>query len=107
MRILLDENLPVDRAAELTGHEVSTVTGVGWQGIKNGELLRCAQGHFEVLITMDRNLEFQQNVAAFHVGILVLQAPSNRMVDLHPLVPAILAALKTARPAELRRIAAE
>ncbi len=107
MRILLDENLPVDLGTELTGHEVSTVTGLGWQGIKNGVLLRRAQGQFEVLITMDRNLEFQQNVAAFRVGILVLEASSNRIADLHPLVPAILAAPKTARLGELRRIGYE
>ncbi len=107
MRILLDENLPVDLGTELTDHEVSTVTSLGWQGIKYSDLLRRAQGQFELLITMDRNLEFQQNVAAFRVGILALEAPSNRMADLHPLVPAILAALKTARLGELRRIGYE
>ena len=62
MRVLLDENLPVDLAAELVGHQVTTVSGLGWQGIKNGELLQRAQGTFEVLVTMDRNLEFQQNI---------------------------------------------
>ncbi len=106
MRILLDENLPADLAAELAGHEVSTVTLLGWQGIKNSELLRRAQGRFEVLVTMDRNLEFQQNVGGFEVTILVLLAPSNRMVHLRPLVPAILTTLKTVRPGELRRLGA-
>ena len=56
MRVLLDENLPVDLAAELVSHEVTTVSGLGWQGIKNGELLKRAQGTFDVLVTMDRNL---------------------------------------------------
>ncbi len=106
MRILLDENLPADLAAELAGHEVSTVASVGWQGIKNSELLRRAQGRFEVLVTMDRNIEFQQNIPAFEVTILLLQEQSNRMVHLRPLVPAILTALKTARPGEFRRIGA-
>lgn len=106
MRILLDENLPADLAAELAGHEVSTVTRLGWQGIKNSELLRRAQGRFEVLLTMDRNLEFQQNIAGFEVTILVLLARSNRLVHLRPLVPAILTALKTVRPGELRRVGA-
>ena len=106
MRILLDENLPADLAAELVGHEVSTITPLGWQGIKNSELLRRARGRFEVLVTMDRNLEFQQNVAGFEVTILVLLARSNRMVHLRPLVPAILTALKTLRPGELRRVGA-
>ena len=106
MRILLDENLPADLAAELAGHEVATVTHLGWQGIKNSELLRRAQGRFDVLVTMDRNLEFQQNIAGFEVTILVLLAPSNRMVHLRPLVPAILTTLKTVRPGELRRVGA-
>ena len=106
MRILLDENLPADLAAELAGHEVATVTRLGWQGIKNSELLRRAQGRFDVLVTMDRNLEFQQNIAGFEVTILVLLAPSNRMVHLRPLVPAVLAALKTVRPGDLRRVGA-
>ena len=106
MRILLDENLPADLAAELAGHEVATVTRLGWQGIKNSELLRRAQGRFDVLVTMDRNLEFQQNIAGFEVTILVLWAPSNRMVHLRPLVPAILTTLKTVRPGELRRVGA-
>lgn len=106
MRILPDENLPADLAAELAGHEVATVTRLGWQGIKNSELLRRAQGRFDVLVTMDRNLEFQQNIAGFEVTILVLLAPSNRMVHLRPLVPAILTTLKTVRPGELRRVGA-
>jgi len=104
VRILLDENLPVELAVELTGHEVTTVTGLGWQGIKNSELLRRAQGRFEVLVTMDRNLERQQNIPGFEAAILVLVAHSNRMVHLRRLVPAILAALKTVRPGELRRV---
>jgi hypothetical protein len=104
VRILLDENLPVDLAAELAGHEVTTVTGLGWQGIKNSELMRRAQGRFDALVTMDRNLEFQQNIAEFRVSILVLLAPSNRMVHLRPHVPGILKALKTVQPGELRRV---
>ncbi|MBI1984264.1 MAG: DUF5615 family PIN-like protein [Acidobacteria bacterium] len=106
MRILLDENLPADLAAELAGHEVATVTHLGWQGIKNSELLRRAQGRFEVLVTMDRNLEFQQNITEFEVSVLVLLAHSNRMADLRPLVPAILRELKIVLPGELRRVGA-
>ncbi len=106
MRILLDENLPVDLAAELAGHEVSTVTALGWKGIKNSELLRRAQGRFDVLLAMDRNLEFQQNIAEFELAIVLLQANSNRMVHLRPLVPVILVALKSLRAGELRRVGA-
>jgi hypothetical protein len=106
LRILLDENLPVDLAAELVGHEVATVVGLGWQGIKNGDLLHRAQEHFEVLVTMDRNLEFQQDVKGFELSILLVLAHSNRMVHLRPLVPAILKAIETGRPGELRRVGA-
>ena len=102
----LDENLPVDLAAELAVHEVATVTGPGWQGIKNSELLHRAQGSFEVLVTMDRNLEFQQNIAGLELSILLVLAHSNRMVHLRPLVPAILETIEAIRPGELRRIGA-
>ena len=104
MRILLDENLPVDLAAEFAGHKVSTVTAQGWRGIKNSQLLRRAQGQFDVLLTKDRNLEFQQKIAEFDLAILLLQANSNRMVYLRPLVTGILAALKSIRAGELRRV---
>jgi hypothetical protein len=104
VRVLLDENLPVDLAAELTGHEATSVTRLGWQGIRNSELLRRTQGRFDALLTMDSNLEFQQNIARFDLAVLVLVAPSNRMVHLRPLVPGILKALETLRPGELRSI---
>ena len=104
MRVLLDENLPVGLSAELEGQEVATVTSLGWTGIKNGELLSRAQGSFDVLVTMDRNLNFQQNIAEFELGILLVIAHSNRMEHLRPLVPAILEANDTLRLGELRRI---
>jgi hypothetical protein len=106
VRILLDENLPVDLAAELAGHEVATVTGMGWQGIRNSDLLRRAQGRFEVLLTMDRKLEFQQNIAEYRLAVLVLVAHSNRMAHLRPLVLGILNALKKTQPGKLQKIGA-
>jgi hypothetical protein len=106
VRILLDENLPADLAADLVGHEVATVPSLGWHGIKNSELLRRKQGSFDVRVTMGRNLEFQQNITGFEVTILVLLAPSNRMVHFRSLVPAILTELETVRPGELRTVGA-
>jgi hypothetical protein len=70
VRVLLDENLPVDLALELPEHDVQTVVGLGWEGIENGELLRRAAGHFDALVTMDRNLEFQQPIARQHFGVV-------------------------------------
>ena len=104
MRVLLDENMPVDFAPELPGHEVATVQQLGWDGLKNGELLRNAAGRFDAFITMDQNLPFQQNLAAQPVGVLLLRAPSNRLHHLRPLAPAILSALDGLRPGELRRV---
>ena len=90
MRVLLDENLPRALAAELAGHEVSTVQAAGWSGTTNGELLRRAQGSFDVLLSMDRGLQHQQNRSALRLRIVVIRAPSNRMVHLRPLVGSIL-----------------
>ncbi len=101
MLVLLDENLPVSLASEFFGHQVSTVSGQGWQGVKNGELLQRARGAFEVLVTMHRNLEFQQTLASLNLCVVLALAPSNPMADLLPIVPAILQAIETARPGEL------
>lgn len=104
MRVLLDEQLPLDLAAALQGHSVDTVVGRGWTGLTNGELLRRMGTEYHVLVTMDRGIEFQQNLATVSVSILLLRAPSNRMVHLLPLVPAILEALPALKPAQLHRI---
>jgi hypothetical protein len=74
MRVLLDEQLPT----ELPGHVVDTVAGRGWAGIKNGELLRRMRGHYDVLVTMDRSMEFQQPIAILPFGIILVRARSNR-----------------------------
>lgn len=106
MRVLLDEQLPVSLAAALVGHTVDTVVGLGWQGVTNGELLRRARERYDAFITMDRNLEYQQNLTAAGLGIVLVRARSNRMQDLRPLVPRILEALNGITPGELRRVGA-
>ena len=103
MRVLLDENLPADLAAHFEGHKAETVQRRGWAGVKNGELLRRASAEFDAFVTMDRNIEFQQNIAALPFGIVLVRAPSNRMIDLLPLMPQILEALQGLRKGELRR----
>ena len=82
MRVLLDEQLPVDLVAALQGHSVDTVAGRDWTGITNGELLRRMAGEYDALVTMDRGIEFQQNLTTVAVGVLLIRAPSNRMVHL-------------------------
>ena len=104
MRILLDESLPRDLALDLTGHETQTVQKRGWAGLKNGELLRVAAPEFQVLLTGDTNLEFQQNLATLPIAVIVLVAVSNRIETLRPLIPAVLEALKTIQPGQLVRV---
>jgi Domain of unknown function (DUF5615) len=104
VRVLLDEQIPVDLATALQGHSVDTVVGRGWTGITNGELLRRMGTEYEALVTMDRGIEFQQNLAAASVGVLLVRARSNRMIHLLPLVPAILEALPSLKPGQPHRV---
>ena len=106
MRILLDENIPVGFAAELSGHQVDTVTGVGWAGVKNGKLLSLASRTYDAFVTMDRSIEHQQNVSELPFGIVLLRAPSNRLIHLRPLVPTILSELESLTPGQLRHVGA-
>jgi hypothetical protein len=85
---------------------VDTVVGRGWAGIKNGDLLQRMRGEYEVFITMDRSLEFQQDISALPFGVLLIRAISNRVVHLAPLVPAVLAALPDIKPGRLHRVGA-
>ncbi|MDO8475700.1 MAG: DUF5615 family PIN-like protein [Candidatus Rokubacteria bacterium] len=104
MRVLLDEHLPVDLALELAGHDVDTVVGRGWAGITNGDLLRRMSGDYDVLITMDRGIEFQQPIAGFPFGVVIVYAASNRLQHLRPLVPAILGAIASTAPGQVQRV---
>lgn len=90
-------------ATELVGHSVSTVQGDGWSGTENGALLaKAAQGGFDVLLTNDQSIEYQQNIAKLPLGVVVLGAPSNKIEDLEPLVPLALKAIELIGPGELR-----
>jgi len=93
MKLLLDECIDRRLAKELVGHEVNTAPQMGWAGIKNGELLTRASVEFDVFITVDRNLQFQQNLSQLNMAIIVLKASTNRLVDLKPLAPKILSIL--------------
>lgn len=88
-RVLLDENLPRLLKRELSGFEVCTVAEVGWAGIKNGKLLRLAEAEYDVFLTADQNLSYQQPVTTFQLGIVVLKARTTKLEDLLPLVPAM------------------
>jgi hypothetical protein len=101
MRLLLDENLPRRLKRHLAPHQVRTVQEMGWSGIKNGRLLRLAEQDFDVLITIDSNMVYQQHVPAFALGLMVLHAPSNRLVDLTGMTAEILAQVEKAGPGQV------
>jgi hypothetical protein len=104
MRLLLDEHLPIGLAVEFPGYAVHTVSGRGWTGIKNGDLLRRMSGQYDALVTMDRSIEFQQRIATLRFGIVLVRARSKRMQDLMPLVPSIRSALDTLKPGRICRV---
>ncbi|MBC8165088.1 MAG: DUF5615 family PIN-like protein [Bryobacteraceae bacterium] len=95
MRILLDECIPRRLKRHLVGHECRTVPEPGWSGKKNGELLRLAKGEYDVFLTLDKGLEYQQNLSDRSIGIVVVGAVSNRIEDLIEQVPECLAVLDT------------
>jgi hypothetical protein len=102
VRILLDECVPRPIRGELPGHDVRTVPEMGWAGKKNGELLQLmVPAGFEVFLTVDQNLRFQQNIQSAGLVVVILVAPSNRLADLIPLMPQVNAALSTARAGDL------
>jgi hypothetical protein len=107
MQLLLDECVPRPLKRDLPGHDVKHVTELGWSGKRNGELLKLllAEG-FAGFVTVDQNIEFQQDVAASGVAVLVLVARTNRRKELRPLMPVLLEALGRVRPGELVRVGA-
>ena len=96
MKILLDECVNRRFARAIPDHEVATTTSMGWNGIRNGQLLaRAVDAGFEVFVTLDKNLSFQNDISSIPIAVLVLRVRSNRLTDLKPLVPKLLAALTT------------
>jgi hypothetical protein len=83
---------------DIVGHEVRTARQMAWSTIRNGELLALAVKEFDVFVTVDRNLFFQQNLPAFAIAVIVLRAKSNRLSELQTLVPELLSAIPTAKP---------
>src|SRR5260370_19644618 len=104
MRLLLDECVVRKLKRDLVGHDVSTVVEAGYSGLKNGALVRAAEGNFDVLITVDRNLPFQQNIGSLQIAVLVLMSGGITYSDLKPFVPEVLASLVNIKPGELLRI---
>jgi predicted nuclease of predicted toxin-antitoxin system len=106
MRILLDESLPKDLAPLITGHEVTTVRAAGWSSIKNGRLLALAATRYDVFVTADRNLEYQQNLATLRIAVVVLFVPRTRVQAIEPLIPELLKLLNHLPLKVLRKVVA-
>ena len=104
MRILLDESLPRRLKNELVGHEVSAVAECGWSDVKNGKLLAMAALSFDAFVTADQSLQYQQNLAALPIAVVVLVAVDNRLQTLQALVPELLASLDRLQPRSLVRV---
>jgi hypothetical protein len=105
MRILLDESLPHRLSLALGGHEVRTVVEAGWSGVKNGKLLALASQRFDVFLTADQNLQYQQNLSTLPLAVIVLAARNNRLPTLLPLVPDVMVCLASLLPKTLSVIA--
>ena len=98
MKVFLDECVDWRLSREIVGHEVKTAHQMGWTTIRNGELLTLASRHFDVFVTVDRNLAFQQNLSIHPIPVIILRARSNRLAELIELVPELLAAIGNAKP---------
>ncbi|MFN0117632.1 MAG: DUF5615 family PIN-like protein [Elusimicrobiota bacterium] len=94
MRILFDECVPKRLRRLLPDYDVKTVPEANWAGIKNGELLKKAKDNFDVFITVDRNLSFQQNPSSVVIPIVVIHSYSNKLRDLEPLIPQLVQVLQ-------------
>jgi hypothetical protein len=102
MKLLLDECLPRKLKNHIPGHECSTVPECGWAGKKNGELLLLAErSGFELFLTLDRGMEYEQNLERREIAVIVISANSSRLADLLFRIPVILVALRSARAGQV------
>jgi len=101
MKLLLDECTPARLKSDFPGHEVRTVQQAGLKGLKNGALLRMASRKFDVLLTVDQNIPFQQNLYGLSIAIVILVARSNRYSELRTLTPRVLNVLTSIKAGEV------
>jgi hypothetical protein len=105
MRVMIDECLDERIRHSFLGHDCQTAHYAKLAGFKNGELLAAAEHlGFEVLVTVDQNIPYQQRFGGRKIAVLILCAPTNRLRDMKPLVPKALSALNVIRPGEVVRV---
>ena len=105
-RVLLDESLPRQLAPLLVGHEAQTVPQAGWAGLSNGELIRRAEARFDVHVTGDRNIQYQQNLASLKIGLVIVVAPNNRVETICAIARRIADVINTVQPGQVQVVAA-
>ena len=103
-RVLFDEDVPRPLRRDLPGFDIQTVVEAGWSGVKNGELLRRAGESFDVFLTADRNLAFQQDLSKLQFGVVVLAIGSTKLDDLRSVAERIATALAEVQPGQLLRV---
>jgi hypothetical protein len=96
VNVFLDECIDRRFAKLLPGHDVKTAQQMGWTGVKNGTLLGLVATQFDVFVTVDRNLSYQQDLSHVDVAVLVLRSKSNRLSDLTPLAAKLLSVIAAA-----------
>ena len=107
MRILIDECLDWRLCRALAEHDCASVQQMNWGGLSNGLLLQKAHEEFDVLLTGDTNLSFQQNLTTFNLAVVILEAGSTRLADTIKLIPAVLKLLPTIQPGDVVRVGPE
>jgi len=107
MRVLLDECIDERFRNSLPGHDCQTARYAGLAGLKNGGVLAAAEkAKFDGFLTVDQGIEYQQNLTGRNIAIIIFHVKSNRLKDLLPLVPALLAPINSIQPGQIARIEA-
>lgn len=101
MKVLFDHCVPKPLRKHLPQHEIRTAYQMGWDGLKNGQLLDAAEVEFDVLLTVDQNISHQQNMPARRISLVVVIAPNNTVASLLLLVPALVSLLPTVEPGKV------
>ena len=105
MRIPIDECLPRRLKNHLSDHDCTTVPEAGLAGKRNGELLSLTERQkYEVFLTMDKGVEYEQNLRGLNLAIIILRAKSNQLADLLPYVSDCLEQMQSIKPGELVRV---
>lgn len=104
MRVLLDECVNPRVKFAFPDHEVQTAQSMGWGGITNGKLMDLAQQSFDVFVTVDQNLEYQQNLAKMTLGLVIVAVPDNNIKFFIPLFPDLRKALGSVGPGQVIHI---